>query len=161
MTQPLVESPARILVTGSTTWSDRDAIERVLDLFADLRSPSGGSLRLITGMADGADEIARTWAEANDIALTADPLDEGTYPGPMHRYNEQMLTWAPDVVVAFKEHFDFEWSSSLCVAGTEHMCRIAVSAEIPVLLNGTTWLGQAPNNTQSICFSGDSPHKNR
>ncbi len=131
-------TPARVVVTGSVNWSDRAVIELALDELATRQAATGGSFRVITGMADGADEIARTWAEANHVNLLAEPLTAGDYPGPMHQYNEKMLSWAPELILAFKDDFDFEWSSPLCIAGTEHMCRIAAAAGIPVVLNGVT-----------------------
>ena len=87
-------------------------------------------------MAHGADAIARRWAEAHSVRLYAEPLDDGTYPTPMHRYNGKLLRMRPDIVVAFKETFADDWASDGCVAGTEHMCRIAARANIPVYLNG-------------------------
>ncbi len=144
-TPPDELTPARVLVTGSVGWTDRTAIEDALDLYSARQRATGGSFRVITGMADGADEIARTWAEANGVHLIADPLEPGDYPAPMHRYNEKMSGWSPELVLAFKDPFDFEWASPLCIAGTEHMCRIAARDGIPVLLNGATWL-RAPLN---------------
>ena len=132
-------APARVLVTGSTTWSDRIAIAEILGELAQRRS-GRGSFRIITGMADGADEIARMWATTNDVQLLAEPLEEGRYPGPMHDYNEKMLTWEPELVLAFKESLDPDWAEPDCCAGTEHMCRLAAQAGVPVLLNGTAWL---------------------
>lgn len=132
-------APARVLVTGSTTWSDRAAIAQLLEDFAHRRM-TNGSFRVLTGMADGADEIARTWAEYNGVNLLAEPLEQGRYPGPMHNYNEEMLAVGPELVVAFKEEFDEQWNTPDCIAGTEHMCRIAAEAGVPVLLNGERWL---------------------
>ena len=139
----LVAAPSRVLVTGSTTWSDAGAITDVLDRLLEARPDAGGSFRIITGMAPGADEIARRWASNHAdqrVSLFAEPLRLGAYPHPMHDYNHLMLKLDPDVVVAFKERFDPSWAGSICVAGTEHMCRIAAEADIPVVLNGSTVL---------------------
>ena len=135
--------PSRVLVAGATTWADRVAIEDALAELAARKAETGGSFRVITGMADGADEVARTWATVNNVNLLAEPLGVGEYPGPMHRYNEQMLQWRPELVLAFKENFDDGWRDESCVAGTEHMCRIAAAAGVPVLLNGVDWLAKA------------------
>ncbi len=126
----------RVLVTGSVGWSDRTLIEQLLDRLLSEAREAGGSFRLITGMAEGADLDARRWAGANGVPVLAEPLEVGAYPGPMHRYNELMLTWHPELVLAFKDGFDDDWASAGCVAGTEHMCRIAAESDIPVLLNG-------------------------
>ncbi len=131
-------TPARVLVTGSVRWADGEMIEQALtELHA--RHPEG-SFRVLTGMAEGADEFARRWAAQNDVPCMAHELDVGEYPRPMHNYNEQLLAWNPDLVLAFKDNFDLEWQSQLCFAGTEHMCRIAAQAGVPVLLNDTAWL---------------------
>jgi len=131
---------ARVLVTGSVDWADRAAIEDVLDDLLARQQEVGGSFRILTGMADGADEIARTWAETHSVALLAEPLEPGEYPGPMHRYNEKMLAWQPQIVLAFKEPIAADWASAECGAGTEHMCRIAAAAGVTVVLNGATRL---------------------
>ena len=136
-------APSRVLVTGATSWADREMVERLLAEYADRKSGLGGSFRIITGMADGADEFARDWAETNDVLLLAEPLELGEYPGPMHTYNDKMLGWAPELVLAFKADFDPGWERDECVAGTEHMARIAARRGIPVLLNGDSWLDTA------------------
>lgn len=121
--------PLRVAVVGSTTWSDRDRVVSALDSL--LVGPPG--MVVMTGMADGADALARQWAADNDHPLLAHPLEHGRYPGPMHRYNEMMMSWCPDLVLAFKENFDANWKSEACVAGTEHFCRLAFDQGVPVL----------------------------
>lgn len=123
--------PLRVAVVGSTTWSDRDRVVSALDGLL----VGGGGLVVMTGMADGADALARQWAEENCHTLLAQPLEAGLYPGPMHRYNELMLEWGPDLVLAFKQDFAANWRSGNCVAGTEHFCRLAVDEGVPVLLH--------------------------
>ena len=124
-------APTRVLVTGSVRWRDREMIENALAEWA-----TNSPIEVITGMASGADEIARDWAARTGVAWRAEPLGRGNYPEPMHAYNEQMLEWGPDVVLAFKDDFDAGWASTDCVAGTEHMCRIATEAGVSVVLNG-------------------------
>ena len=130
------EPYARVIVTGATTWTDAAMIESVLGALAHHSAVRGHGLTVLTGMADGADAIARRWALCRGVGLHAEPLDPGEYPGPMHRYNEQLLQLEPDIVVAFKDPFDASWASDTCIAGTEHMCRIAERARLPVYLNG-------------------------
>lgn len=127
-------------MTGSTTWLDAALVEVTLDEWFRSAMAAGSSFRVLTGMADGADAHARAWAAMNGAELLAEALDVGPYPGPMHRYNEMLLDLAPDLVLAFKEDFATGWSSNDCVAGTEHLCRLAARAGVPVLLNGTVWL---------------------
>ena len=131
-------APTRVLVTGSVRWRDRQMIEHALAEWA-----ANGPIDVITGMASGADAIARAWAARTGVACRAEPLGEGTYPVPMHAYNERMLSWGPDVVLAFKNKFDTDWASTDCIAGTEHMCRIAAEAGVLVLLNTNNLLGAA------------------
>lgn len=133
-------TPSRVLVTGATCWTDRAMIEELLDKYRQRKQVTGGSFRVITGMADGADEFARRWAIANEVALLAEPLESGHYPGPMHAYNDKMLEWSPELVLAFKDNFADDWDDDGRVAGTEHMARIAARAGVPVLLNRTLWL---------------------
>lgn len=133
---PRREVVERVLVTGSTTWVEPVAIESMLETFAQEPVLRGSSLVVLTGMAEGADTIAREWAVARSVNLYAELLEPGECPGPMHRYNEALLRHGPDVVLAFKDDFDVDWASDSCVAGTEHMCRIAARAGVPVCLNG-------------------------
>ncbi len=145
--QPHATPLARVLVTGGVQWKDASAIE---DLLARCRQPSldaGSSFRVITGTAAGADEMARTWAERERVHLFAEPLGAEPKPEAIAAYNRRMLSMQPELVVAFKEGF------SLAVAGddgrpeggTEHMCRIASEAGVPVLLNGEQWIsGSGP-----------------
>ncbi len=127
---------SRVIVTGSTTWSDADAIASVLGELAHHAAVRGHGFTVLTGMADGADAIARQWSDDHGVALHAEPLAPGDYPHPMHDYNEQLLAMAPDIVLAFKDTFDDNWMSDDCIAGTEHMCRIAARAGVPVRLCG-------------------------
>ncbi len=130
------EPYARVIVTGATTWTDAALIETVLGELAHHAGTRGHGLTVLTGMADGADAIGRRWARCREVDLYAEPLGPGEYPDPMHDYNEQLLRLEPDIVVAFKDPFDEAWASDTCIAGTEHMCRIAAQPGLPVYLNG-------------------------
>lgn len=135
--EPVEETTwARVLVTGSVFWDDYQLIDAVLTKHALPAQDKGRSICIITGTAAGADEIARSWARREGIEVFAHDLNEGPYPVPMHRYNEEILALEPDLVLAFKERFDDDWQSEDCIAGTEHMCRIAAQAGVRVLLNG-------------------------
>ena len=137
-------SPARAVVCGCVDWgadrAEAALVRRELDLLLDRRRRRGGSFRVLTGTAEGADAIARTWAVDAGVQLFAEDLEHGDYPTPMHRYNERLLAFDPDVVLAFKSDFDEAWADDEAVAGTEHLCRIAARAGVPVFLNGKEWL---------------------
>lgn len=136
MIKAMERTQIRVLVTGSTTWTDFWAVDSALSELAERAAEEGVSLQVLTGMADGADELARRWARQHGVSFHAETLEQGRYPGPMHRYNEQLLDLDPDVVLAFKENFHAEWDLDTCVGGTEHMCRIAARVGVPVILNG-------------------------
>lgn len=122
----------RILVTGGTTEADAALVVPVL------RRVLGpiGSASILTGMAHGVDAAARKFAEDRGLPLFAHPLEPGPYPGPMHAYNRRLLGQDPHRVLAFKVRFSPDWMADHCINGTEHMCRIATRAGVPVWLNG-------------------------
>lgn len=148
---------ARVVVTGSTRFTDQALEWDVLMKASSVARARGASFRVLTGTAEGADELAREWAQRNNVNLFAEDLESGPYPEPMHRYNEQLLSLRPDVVLAFKAEFDANWASPACIAGTEHMCRIASEASIPVLLNGTDWLVSSEAGPEHRGESGEAP----
>lgn len=130
----------RVVVTGSLAWAEDQRVEDTLDLARAGAVRRGGSFRVLTGMADGADAFARAWARANDVQLWAEPLDAGPRPAKVHAYNETLLGLQPELVLAFKANFAAGWSEESCTYGTEHMCRVAARAGVPVLLNARRWL---------------------
>jgi predicted Rossmann-fold nucleotide-binding protein len=89
----------RVLVCGGRTYSDRDALARVL---AELRHTRGITL-LIAGGARGADTLAEEWAKSQGIACEvyqADWNGLGRTAGPIR--NQRMLDGGrPELVVAF------------------------------------------------------------
>ena len=87
-------------------------------------------------MADGADAIARNWAATNRVEVSAECLDPGEYPGPMHDYNKKLIGWQPDVVLAFKDGFDPTVRPNGHEPGTEHLVRLAREASIEVRIFG-------------------------
>jgi hypothetical protein len=112
----------RVIVAGSSTWTDADAIRRELLLL-----PAGSVV--IHGDAPGADALAGAVATA--LGLVVEPLakNEDDY----RRYgraawkglNERMLASGAEMVLAF--HPDIATSS-----GTGHMVAIARAAGVPV-----------------------------
>lgn len=116
----------KVAVCGSVAWTEPGPIDRTLDeLLAD-----DGELVVLTGMADGADAIARAWAADRGVELFADCLDAGTYPGPMHAYNERLIAMRPDLVLAFKADFARDAPRHRPEPGTEHLVRLAAERGI-------------------------------
>lgn len=90
----------RVLVCGGRDYDDSRRVYAVLDkLHAE-----AGILRLIEGGAQGADRLARDWA--NNIGgvrvetFEADWEHHGKFAGPM-RNSRMLAEGRPDVVVAF------------------------------------------------------------
>lgn len=109
----------RVLVTGGRTYSDANRVYEVLDtIHAEL-----GITVLIHGAANGADALARAWAESHDIpwiGCHADWRTHGKSAGPIR--NAGMLAdHKPDLVVAFKGN-----------RGTADMVRQARAAGVEV-----------------------------
>jgi YspA, cpYpsA-related SLOG family len=94
-----METKMRVLVTGGRNYSDRSAVDRVLD---SIHMERGISV-LIHGGAAGADELASEWAYDSGIVESAFPANwdkHGRAAGPIR--NKQMLVEGkPDLVVAF------------------------------------------------------------
>ena len=88
-----------ILVCGGRDYADAAKVYRVLDRMLY----SKGVTTLIHGGATGADALANSWAEQNQILVRAFPADWkrlGKSAGPIR--NAQMLVQGnPDLVVAF------------------------------------------------------------
>jgi len=114
----------RVAVCGAVGWADVERIESVLSSLLT----NNQRIILLTGMADGADLIARNWAINNGVEVHAECLELGEYPGPMHRYNYKLLSWKPDRVIAFKENFDPDARPNGFEPGTEHLVRLAHEA---------------------------------
>ena len=131
-----------VLVTGSTLWSNSIMIETLLNQAYRVEEGKTTPFRILTGMAKGADTVARNWARRNDIQCLAEDIGRRPSPELVKAYNRKHLAHKPDLVLAFKMNFDPNWHLETCDYGTEHMCRIAAKAGIPVLLNSVTDLRQ-------------------
>lgn len=119
----------RILVCGSRTFSDQDAMTCFLHGWLDVAATV-----LIHGAAKGADTMAAAIAE-HYSAATGDPIAIWPYPADWRQHgkaagpirNQQMLTEGkPDVVIAF---VDKPLVESL---GTYDMVSRAKRAGVPV-----------------------------
>ena len=136
----------RVLVCGSRYWDDRFMIESTL--LGLLPEDNMQTLTVIEGGAQGADEIAANWVKAQMVALKRAGggtfrFDHDPYPADWppygsskweyakagHDRNERMLAEGqPDLVIAFKDGFDWQ----LRRGGTEHMAKIAKREGVPV-----------------------------
>lgn len=89
----------RVLVTGGRNYQDHARVRAVLGKLHD----EAGIDVLIEGGANGADRLARLWAEAFGVPVEtyeADWENQGTFAGPAR--NARMLSEGrPDLVIAF------------------------------------------------------------
>lgn len=109
----------RVLVCGGRRYSNALKVAEWLESLN--RTP--GIAEVVTGDADGADRLARTYCEAHGIPIKVFPAlwdIYGAAAGPLR--NQQMLIEGkPDIVLAFPGG-----------RGTADMIRRAVAATIPV-----------------------------
>ena len=120
----------RVIFCGSRDWTDEQTIRR--DMIG-LASAWGDDLVVVQGEARGADSIARDVANSLGIPVESYPADwrgSGRAAGPIR--NRQMLDSGTDLVMAYKEGFDWE----LRRGGTENMVQIALAAGVPVHVRG-------------------------
>jgi hypothetical protein len=83
-----------VLVCGGRYYANRALVFSTLD---DLKP-----IRIIEGQAMGADRFAYEWAQEHDVAcITCAPDWERFGHAAGHRRNAHMLTYRPDLVVAF------------------------------------------------------------
>jgi hypothetical protein len=138
----------RVLVTGSRSWTDDQAVaDALLDAWHDITQTIGTGARMIVVHGDcptGADAIAKQWARSNDRIQEPHPADwaapcpdnclpkphrktsakHGEYcPLAGHRRNQFMVDLGADLVLAF--HRDNS-------RGTDDCIRRAKKAGIPV-----------------------------
>lgn len=120
-------APYRILVTGSRTWTDTDAICSALDAAVLAIPPHTRDVWLVVGdCPTGADRIAYQWAVAAMIPIDAHIADwttHGKAAGP--RRNAQMVGSGADLVLAFIRNSS---------RGASHTVALARRAGIPVQL---------------------------
>lgn len=115
----------RVLVTGSTTWTDVDALRRE---FGTLPKDA----TIVTGDTAGVDALAISLAA--EIGMAVEPMrknraDYKAHPGEGWKgLNERMLATGIDVVLAFHPDYGKEG----CARGTRHVVELAESAGIQV-----------------------------
>jgi hypothetical protein len=97
----------RVLITGSRTWTDHDAIHTVLDAIAKEAFAAGDTeVVVVHGCASGADTLADLWVRRNAAQW---PVRAERYPAQWKRYgkragmvrNARMVRLGADVCLAF------------------------------------------------------------
>ncbi len=113
----------RVLITGSTTWTDAGALRREL---AALPARS----TIVTGDTPGIDAMAI--AQAQELGFGVEPMkksraDRKAHPEDSWKgLNERMLATGIDLVLAF--HADY--GKPGCARGTVHMVELAAAAGV-------------------------------
>ncbi len=113
----------RVLITGSTTWTDNAALRREM-------SALPARTTLVTGDTPGIDALAI--ALAHELGFAVEPMkknhaDRKAYPEDSWKgLNERMLATGIDLVLAF--HADY--GKPGCARGTVHMVELAKAAGI-------------------------------
>jgi hypothetical protein len=113
----------RVLVTGSTTWTDVETIRRSL---SDL--PAGSTI--VTGDTGGVDALAGR--AAGELGLSIQMMKKSQADYAAHPkagwkgLNERMLATGIDLVLAF--HADY--GKPDCARGTRHMVELAQAAGV-------------------------------
>lgn len=110
----------KAIICGGRDYHDSITALRVLN---NARNRMGLD-HVIEGGANGADKLARQWAQTYDIPCTTIPADwakHGKAAGPIR--NRAMLKESPDCVIAFPGG-----------KGTRHMMKVAQEAGVRVIL---------------------------
>lgn len=122
----------RVIVAGSTKWTDAEAIHREL-----AKLPAGSTV--IFGDCSGADELAGR--AAAKLGLTPAPYrkepDDYRVAGraAWKRLNERMLESGADLVLAFNAELGVEGKA----VGTRHMIELAQAAGVEVRTFAREW----------------------
>jgi hypothetical protein len=94
--------PYRVLVTGSRTWTDQDAVYKAL-ADAVRPVPADQNVIIVHGCCQtGADQMAHEWARGYGATIEAHPANwvkHGRSAGP--RRNAEMVNLGADIVLAF------------------------------------------------------------
>ena len=121
--QPADKPEARVLVCGSRDFNDYGLLTAKLD---EIRNRLGDvPMRVVSGAARGADNLAAKWAHQRGVPCDEYPADWNRYgKSAGYRRNEQMLTEGdPHLVVAFPQGES---------RGTRQMMDIASKARVAV-----------------------------
>lgn len=119
-----MSAPYRILITGSRTWTDRDAVWQAL---ADITStiPPDREIVVVHGACPtGADAHAHNWALRYGIAVEQHPANWRQYGRAAGvRRNAEMVAAGADICLAFIRDAS---------RGASHTARLAEAAGIRV-----------------------------
>lgn len=128
-----------VLVCGSRDWTDCEVVfAAISDLWDWQRENGWDDLTVLHGGARGADLLAKHCGEQLGISTREEKADWDSWdrvgPDPGRVRNHRMLAFGPDLVLAFKDDAHrWDGLGSRARGGTEHMCRIALAAKVPVL----------------------------
>lgn len=114
----------RVIVAGSRDFSEYDLMSRELDkLFNESKEFAGHDVKIISGMADGADSLAIRYADERKLTKILFPANWKRFSRVAgFLRNEDMLSVATHLVVF--------WDGKS--SGTNHMIEIAKAKGIPV-----------------------------
>lgn len=116
----------RVLVCGSRDFDDKDQLYKVLDELIPAIEV------VIEGEANGADLLAKQWAEERDLIVMSFPANWKKYgiaAGPL-RNSQMLLEGKPDMVVAFPSKLLHR------TKGTYDMVKKARHKKIPTIVCG-------------------------
>ncbi|MBR5493353.1 MAG: DUF2493 domain-containing protein [Alistipes sp.] len=114
----------RVIVAGSRGFFDYDLMSRELDkLFNESKEFAGNDVKIISGMADGADSLAIRYADERKLTKILFPANWKRFSRVAgFLRNEDMLSVATHLVVF--------WDGKS--SGTHHMIEIAKAKSIPI-----------------------------
>ena len=114
----------RVIVAGSRGFFDYDLMSRELDkLFNESKEFAGNDVKIISGMADGADSLAIRYADERKLTKILFPANWKRFSRVAgFLRNEDMLSVATHLVVF--------WDGKS--SGTHHMIEIATAKRIPI-----------------------------
>jgi len=117
----------RIIVCGSRDYTEPDYM-MVYNILAGICHSLYAEPTIVEGGAAGADRLAREAAESLGLESETYYADWNKYgKAAGHIRNRDMLNLGADMVLAFKDNFDWSFSRG----GTENMVRIAKEAGVP------------------------------
>lgn len=138
---------ARILITGSRSWPDPQLLaDTLMDTWHDATQNSHQRIVIVHGGADGADTLARLWAEGHGLEHEPhrvtramwDTCDESCPPPSHRRVRRDGTTYCPLAGHRRNQHM-VDQGADLCLAfhhnnstGTADCMRRAAAAGIPV-----------------------------
>jgi hypothetical protein len=119
----------RLLITGSRTWTDADAIAREFEV---VREHEGSNVVLVSGAAGGADSMCEYAAKLLGWTVERHPADWSKGKSAGFIRNREMVELGADFCLAFIKDES---------AGASMTARIAKEAKIPTkAVKVTSWV---------------------